>query len=117
LAGAQLELTGQVEMLPGEGQQTHAAVVAIVVVCVDDNTLKTEVEVGDGQIKATENYDDECCLHHLSASRCLFLDQHPPVIFQEEPPDGRFLLLFILKHHPPLLQMELAQEELDDLHF
>jgi hypothetical protein len=47
-AGADWEKAGQVEMLPDKGQQTHAAVVAIVVVCVDDNTLKTEVEVGDG---------------------------------------------------------------------
>ena len=43
-----------------------------------------------------------------------FLDQHPPAPFQSEPP--HFLLL-LLKHHPPLLQMELAQEELDQLHF
>ena len=47
-AGAGLEKAGQVEMLPDKGQQTHAAVVAIVVVYVDDDTLKTEVVVGDG---------------------------------------------------------------------
>ena len=43
-----MEKAGQVEMLPDKGQQTHAAVVAVVVVCVDDDTLMTEVVVGDG---------------------------------------------------------------------
>ena len=41
----------------------------------------------------------------------------PPVLFQEEPLDVPLLLLLLLKHHPIMLQLELAQEELDLLYF